>query len=173
LETRIYRSSLVDEIALDQDIYKNTNLDPTRRQGLEIDADWAYTRSFTLGARLAVRQSIFRGGTYSGNHVPLAPRQSLALRADWTPVQKHRLSGGVTRVGTQSPDAANQCRMPEYTVADARYAYTSGSMEWSLGVNNLFDRKHYTLAFGCNSGVTEAIYPEAGRTFTAALRVSF
>jgi iron complex outermembrane receptor protein len=63
--------------------------------------------------------------------------------------------------------------MPSYTTADARYAFTRKNMEWSLGVNNLFDRDHYTQAFGCDSGVTTSIYPEAGRTFTAALRVSF
>ncbi|MDO8889086.1 MAG: TonB-dependent receptor [Hydrogenophaga sp.] len=174
VETRYYRSSLVDEIALDQVIYKNTNLDPTRRQGLELDVDWAYSRSLKLSTRVAVRRSTFRGGLYAGNDVPLVPGQSLALRADWTPVAGQRVSGGVTWVGTQKPDAANQCRIPSYTLVDARYAMQRGNYEWSLGVNNLFDRNYYTLAFGCTGGgQTTSIYPEAGRTFTAALRVSF
>ncbi len=174
IETRYYQSSLVDEIALDQGIFKNTNLDPTRRQGVELDVDWSYLRSFNLSTRLAVRRSTFREGPNAGNDVPLVPRHSLALRADWIPAAGQRLSGGVTWVGAQKPDAANQCRVPSYAVADARYAIQHGNMEWSLGVNNLFDRNYYTLAFRCStSGVTESIYPEAGRTFTAALRVSF
>jgi iron complex outermembrane receptor protein len=42
-----------------------------------------------------------------------------------------------------------------------------------LGVSNLFDKKFFTQAFGCAAGVTTAIYPEAGRAVTAALRVRF
>jgi iron complex outermembrane receptor protein len=43
----------------------------------------------------------------------------------------------------------------------------------SLGVSNLLDAKYYTQAFTCNAGVTNGIYPEAGRAVTAALRVKF
>jgi iron complex outermembrane recepter protein len=183
LEARLYRSAITDEIGYDPNAVgpsssfgfngANINFDATRRLGAEIDGDWKVTPRLNLGARLALRRSTFRGGPYGGNDVPLAPRQTLALRADWTPVSGHRLSGGVNFVGSQHPDFANVCRMPTYTTADARYAVKVNNMEWSLGVNNLFDRDYYTQAFGCAGGQTTAIYPEAGRTFTAAVRVSF
>ena len=73
----------------------------------------------------------------------------MTLRADWTPLAGHRVSGGVNIVGSQRPDFANACRMPAYTTADARYAVQVKNMEWSFGVNNLFDRDFYTQAFGC------------------------
>lgn len=179
LEARLYRSNLTDEIGYDRNapgpfgMGANINFDPTRRQGLEIDGDWKLSSTLSLGARVALRRSTFREGPYSGKDVPLAPRRSLALRADWVPVAGHRVSGGVNFVGSQHPDFANVCRMPAYTTADARYAVQVKNMEWSLGVNNLFDRDFYTQAFGCAGGQTTSIYPEAGRTFTAALRVSF
>ncbi len=179
LEARLYRSNLTDEIGYDRNapgpfgMGANINFDPTRRQGLEIDGDWKLGSSLSLGARVALRRSTFRDGPYSGKDVPLAPRRTLALRADWAPLVGHRLSGGVNFVGSQHPDFANVCRMPAYTTADARYAVQVKNMELSFGVNNLFDRDFYTQAFGCAGGQTTSIYPEAGRTFTAALRVSF
>ncbi|MDZ4126001.1 MAG: TonB-dependent receptor, partial [Hydrogenophaga sp.] len=179
LEARLYRSNLTDEIGYDRNapgpfgLGANVNFDPTRRQGLEVDGDWKLSNTLSLGARVALRRSTFRQGPYSGNDVPLAPRRTLALRADWVPLAGHRLSGGVNFVGSQHPDFANVCRMPAYTTADARYAVQGKNMEWSFGVNNMFDRDFYTQAFGCVGGQTSSIYPEAGRTFTAALRVSF
>ncbi|MDM7941276.1 MAG: TonB-dependent receptor [Hydrogenophaga sp.] len=183
LEARLYRSAITDEIGYDPNAVgpsssfgfngANINFDPTRRIGLELDADWKVAPGLKLGAKLALRRSTFRDGPYSGSDVPLAPRRTLALRADWVPLAGHRVSGGLNFVGSQHPDFANACRMPAYTTADARYAVQVKNMELSLGVNNLFDRDFYTQAFRCTAGQATAIYPEAGRTFTAALRVSF
>jgi iron complex outermembrane receptor protein len=176
LEARLYRSLLTDEIGYDPasgPYGANVNFDPTRRQGVEVDVDWAVQRNLNLAARLGLRRSSFRSGPYAGNEVPLAPSQTLALRADWTPLVGHRVSGGLTMVGTQHSDFANACRMPSYTTADLRYAYQWGKAELSIGLNNAFDRKYYTQAYGCSGGVTTSIYPEAGRTFTTALRVAF
>lgn len=180
LELRVYRSNITDEIGYDPQALgpgkfdgRNINFDPTRRTGLEIDGDWAVSRAFNMSVRAALRQSKFRSGPYAGNDVPLSPRRLVALRADWTPVAGHRISGGVSWVGPQKPDFANQCRMPSYTTADVRYAMTVANMELSFGVSNLLDRKYYTQAYRCSNGLTEGIYPEAGRTFNAGLRVSF
>jgi iron complex outermembrane recepter protein len=180
LEARLYRSAITDEIGFDPQAVgpgpfdgRNVNFDPTRRTGLELDGDWSVTTSLQLAARLAVRRSTFREGPYAGKDVPLVPRQTLALRADWKPAAGHRVGAGVTFVAAQKADFQNRCRIPFYATADARYAVQFKSAELSLGVNNLFDRNYYANAFDCTSGVTEGIYPEAGRTFTAALRVSF
>ena len=179
LEARLYRSSLTDEIGYDPlapgpyGLGANINFDPTRRQGLELDGDWAMSRQLSLGARLSLRQASFRSGPYAGKDVPLVPKQSLALRADWVPAAGHRVTGGLNFVGSQNPDFANQCKIPSHTTADIRYAYQWKKAELSLGIGNLFDRSYYTQAFTCTGGVTNGIYPEAGRTFTAAVRMAF
>ncbi len=179
LEARLYRSALTDEIGYDPIAPgpfgpgANINFDPTRRQGLEFDGGWTVNRQLSLSGRLALRQASFRSGPYAGKDVPLVARQTLALRADWTPAAGHRLTGGLNWVGAQKPDLANQCRMPSYATMDVRYAYQWDKVELSLGIGNLFDRSHYTQAYTCVSGVTNGIYPEAGRTFTAAVRVAF
>ena len=76
-------------------------------------------------------------------------------------------------MASQSPDFDNACRMPSYATADVRYAYQLGRAELSLGINNLTDSKYYTLAYRCTAGVTQAIYPEAGRAVTASVRFKF
>ncbi len=178
VEARLYRSNLTNEIGFDPSAAglvfgANVNFDPTRRQGLEIDAVQALSKTFDFRVNFGFRQSRFRGGPYIGNDVPLAPKQTVAVRGDWQPGGGHRLSGGVSWVSSQHPDLDNQCRMPSYSTADLRYAYTWRQAELSLGVANLTDRKYYTLAFLCAAGETTAIYPEAGRALTASIRVKF
>jgi iron complex outermembrane receptor protein len=132
------------------------------------------SKTLSFRGNAAIRKSTFTSGQYAGKDVALAPGHSLAIHADWIPTANHLLSGGLNRVSAQHPDFANQCSMPAYTTADARYAYVWSNMEVSVGLRNLFDRKYFTQAFGCNSsGVPTSIYPESGRAATIALRVKF
>jgi len=179
-ELRAYRSLLENEIGYDPNAAgpygfagANVNFDPTRRAGVELDVRHTLSPALVLRVNAAVRNAEFREGPYAGKDVPLAPRETLAVRGDWTPAAGHRVTGGVNWVSSQHPDFDNRCTMPAYTTADVRYAYTLRQVELSLGIANLFDRRYYTQAFGCAAGVTDAIYPEAGRAFTAAARVSF
>jgi iron complex outermembrane receptor protein len=179
VEARLYRSLLDSEIGFDPAAPgpfgpgANINFDPTRRQGLELDASHALTRTLGLRVNAALRQATFRSGPHAGRNVPLVPRKTLAVRADWSPAERHRVTGGVNWVSSQHPDFNNACTMPAYTTADVRYAYQWRQLELSLGVTNLFDRKFFTQAFGCAAGVTTAIYPESGRAVTAVLRMQF
>ena len=181
LEARAYRSNLTNEIGFDPQAADpfggffgaNVNFDPTRRSGIELDGSYAYAKNLSLRLNAGLRKSTFSAGPYAGNDVPLAARRTLALHADWTPMANHLVTGGVNWVSSRHPDFANQCSMPAYLTADARYAYQWQNVELSLGLANLFDRKFYTQAYGCDAGVTTSLYPEAGRAVTAALRVRF
>jgi iron complex outermembrane receptor protein len=184
VEARLYRSALDNEIGFDPDAVgpssafgfdgANVNFDPTRRQGVELDWKHALSAGLSLRANLAYREATFRSGPHAGKDVPLVPRRTAALRADWVPVAGQRVSGGVNWVSSQHPDFANSCRMPSYFTADARYAWQfRPDTELALGVGNLFDRKYYTQAFACEGRQPSSIYPEPGRQFTASLRVQF
>ncbi len=177
LEVRAYRSSLDNEIGFDPagnfGFGANINYDPTRRQGVEFDAAWAVAPRVNLRANVALRDASFRSGPYAGRAVPLTPERTVSLRADWSPADKHRVTGGVNWVSSQFPEIGNQCRMPAYTTADVRYAYQWKNVELAIGIANLFDRNYYTQAFNCAGGAPTSIYPEAGRTVNASVRVSF
>lgn len=180
LDGRLYRSALTNEIGFDPNAVgpfgpggANVNFDRTRRAGLELDASYAAAKNLNLRVNGALRRSTFASGPYQDKDVPLVARGALALRADWTPMAGHLLGGGVKWVSSQHPDFANQCSVPAYTTADGRYAYQWQKVELSLAISNLFNNKFYTQAFQCAGGVTNAIYPEAGRALTAAVRVKF
>jgi iron complex outermembrane receptor protein len=182
LEVRAYQSRLTNEIGYDPNFPNslswngrgaNVNFDPTTRRGIEADADWAVNDALNLGVRLGVRESTFRSGAYAGRDVPLAPRRTVALRADWQPIEGHRLNAGLNWVSSQTPSFANACRIPSYTTVDARYSVKVGAAEFSLGVANLFDRSYFNFAFACDGSNPTNIYPEAGRTITAAVRLQF
>ncbi|MFC5523662.1 TonB-dependent receptor [Polaromonas jejuensis] len=181
MEARLYRSALTHEIGFDPNaadpfggnLGANVNFDPTRRSGLEVDGSYAYAANLNLRVNAALRKSTFSSGPNAGKEVPLAPNRTFAVHADWTPLAGHLVSGGLNWVSSQHPDFANQCSIPAYTTADARYAYQWQNVEVSLGITNLFDRKFYTQAFRCAAGVTASIYPEAGRAVVAAVRLKF
>lgn len=179
-ELRLYRSALTNEIGYDPNAINqfgfsgaNVNYDPTRREGLELEVMQALTASANVRVNAATRRARFTAGAYQGKDVPLTPRHTLSVRADWSPAAGHRIDGGINLVSSQSPDFDNACRMPSYTTADLRYAYQWNQAEFALGVSNLTDAKYYTQAFSCSAGVVNSIYPEAGRAVTASVRLHF
>lgn len=180
VELRAYRSNLTDELAYDPTVPNifggigaNSNLDRTRRQGVELEVSRAVTSNANVRAIAARRQAKFTAGPDDGRDVPLVPHATVSLHADWTPVEHHTLDTVLRLVSSQHPDAANECSMPRYTTADLRYAFRRDGLELALGISNVTDRKYYTLAFQCIAGQTSAIYPEDGRAFTASVRLSF
>ena len=178
-ELRLYRSALTNEIGYDPSAVgpfgfgANVNFDPTRRQGVELEVMQALGNSANLRVNAATRRARFTAGSHEAKDVPLTPRHSLSVRADWSPAPGHRIDGGVNVVSSQSPDFDNACSMPSYTTADLRYAYRWSFAELALGVSNLGNTKYYTQAFSCVNGAVSSIYPEAGRALTASLRLQF
>ncbi len=178
-ELRLYSSALTDEIGFDPNaagplgLGANVNFDPTRRQGVELEVAQAFGGGVNLRVNAAARRARFRAGPYAGRDVPLTPRYTLAVRADWSPGPGHRVDGGVNLVSSQHPDFDNACRMPSYTTADLRYAYRWSAAELALAVNNLTGARYTTQAFACVNGTVSSIYPEAGRAVTASLRLHF
>ena len=180
LDGRLYRSNLKNEIGYDPagvgpfgPFGANVNFEPTRRQGLEIEARQALTSTLNLRVNAAFRQATFTDGVYLGNNVSLVPNRTLAMRADWRFAPGQSLNAGINWVSTQSADFGNLCKIPAYSTVDARYAVEWRNAEFAIGAANLTNRKFYTQAFGCNAGVTTSIYPEAGRVLTASVRLKF
>ncbi|MCY7306126.1 MAG: TonB-dependent receptor, partial [Rhodoferax sp.] len=123
VDLRWYRNNLRNEIGYDMSAVgpfspffpgANVNFDPTRRQGLELEARHAMSPSVNLRLNAALRQARFTSGPFAGNDVALVPRRTLALRADWRPAAGHTLNAGIQWVSSQSPDFANLCTMPGF-----------------------------------------------------------
>jgi len=179
-ELRYYRNRIKHEIGYDPTAAgpypgsgANINYEATVRQGLELEIRKEFNSSLGIQANFVARESKFTQGHHDGKDIPLVAGATFALRTNWKPAPSHSVDAGVQWVSSQSVDFENTCKVPSYSTVDARYAYARGQVELSLGISNLLDSKYFTQAFGCSGGVTNGIYPEAGRAFTAALRVNF
>jgi len=182
VELRYYRYKLNNELGYDPTVANanswnglgaNVNFDPTLRQGFELETQYSLSKTLALQGNLGIRDAKFTEGAHNGKTVPLVAGTTVAVRANWQPLPAHSVNAGVVWVSDQHVDFNNTCKVPAYATADARYAYQMGNVELSLGISNLFDKKYFTLAYGCASGGATSIYPEAGRAFTGALRVKF
>jgi iron complex outermembrane receptor protein len=184
----LFRSRVEDEIHLDPFTtgVGNTNLPPSRRQGVELDGRWqpaaglqataayAYTDARFLEGALA--GSPFAIGTnlpLAGRRVPLVPRHKLNLGLSWEPRARLRVSGALTALSDQvldndEPNTLDH-RIPAYHVLDLSVAHTYAWGRLAATLNNALDERYYTYAV--RSAFTPdrySVYPLPGRTLSLA-----
>ncbi|MYM26359.1 TonB-dependent receptor [Duganella sp. FT135W] len=174
ITARAFRHNLTNEIFYDPTLNfgVNTNLDPTRRQGLELDAEQKIDAAWSVSAHYQHVQAKFRAGVNDGKEMVLVPNNTLTTRLAWTG------AGQTADVGVQwvdkqryGSDFTNTCdgEIPSYTTLDARYARKFGQWEWAVSGQNLADKEYFSQAFGCKSG----IYPSNGRQLKISARYEF
>ncbi len=169
----------------------NTNLDPTRRQGVELEGHHALTSSITLDANVTWMQAQFRSGTYagvdlSGKTVPLAPKWLANAGVTWRPTDAFLWNVSAQYVGKSrmDNDQANQfdTELDAYVLFNTKVAYKfTRNIEGALGVNNLLDRKYATYGIRGGNASFEMLgpvanynlYPAPARNFYASLTVRY
>lgn len=179
-----FRSNVTDEIHLDPFTtgVGNTNLPPSRRQGLELNGSWQPLQVLRFTAGYAYTDARFREGVLPGNlfaigtnlditgkKVPLVPEHKLNAGFAWDVAAKTRLSGSLAYVSSQfidndEPNTLGR-KIPAYSVVDLKATRDLGRVRIGLAVNNLFDEKYFNYAV--RSAFTPdryAVYPLPGRT---------
>ncbi|AMG37433.1 TonB-dependent receptor [Achromobacter xylosoxidans] len=169
----------------------NTNLDPTRRQGIELEGHHKLTSSLTLDANLTWMEAQFRSGTYagvdlSGKTVPLAPKWLANAGVTWRPTDAFLWNVSAQYVGKSrmDNDQANQfdTQLDAYVLFNTKVAYKfTRNIEGAFGINNILDRKYAT--YGIRGGdasfqmlgpvANYNLYPAPGRNFYASLTVRY
>ena len=184
LRAALFRSDVTDEIHLDPFTtgVGNTNLPPSRRQGIELDGRWQATPSLRVSAGYAYTEARFREGilpgalfaigtnlAIAGNTVPLVPRHKLNASAAWDIAPRLQLSGTLTALSNQAMDNDEPNtlgrRIPGFTVLDLKLAQKEQWGRIALSVNNALNEHYYTYAV--RSAFTAdrfAVYPLPGRT---------
>jgi len=190
LRAALFRTDIADEIHLDPFTpgVGNTNLPPSRRQGLELDGAWQAAASLRLTAGYAYTDARFKEGMFAGafapfvnlpiggKAVPLVPANKLNLGFAWAAASRTTVSGGLTWVSSQymDNDEPNSLgtKIPAYTVVDLKAARDLGFGRIALAVNDLFDQKYYTYAVRSNFTADKyAVYPLPGRTLALTLEL--
>jgi iron complex outermembrane receptor protein len=173
---RVFRNNLTNEIFYDPTLNgfgANTNLDPTRRQGFELDAEQRIAAAWTINGHYQHVQAKFRAGVNNGREMVLVPKNVLTARLSWTPGSGQTADVGAQWVDKQryGSDFDNSCsgEMPSFTTLDARYARKFGQWEWAVSGLNLADKRYFSQAFDCKG----SIYPADGRQLKLSARYEF
>ena len=177
IAARVFRHRLTNEIFYDPTLGggwgANTNLDPTERQGVEVEGQLALGYDLRLTGQWQRVEAEFTGGPNSGREMVLVPKNVVTARLAWLAAGPHSADIGAQWVDRQryGSDFGNTCstQIPSFTTIDARYAYRTGPWEAAISGLNLADRQYYSNAFGCRSG----IYPSDGRQLKLSLRYDF
>jgi len=179
-QSSVYQMTLDNEILFIPfpPLGANTNLDPTRRVGVENAATWHVSDELRLKGGVTYTRSTFRGGTYSGNDVPLVSRWTGNVGLSWNVYKKLAVFDAVVNyVGDRrmDNDQANfQPMIPAHTTVDVRLGGEWENLFWSVSVQNLFDKEYFDYAVASSStfGRYNA-YPLPGRTFLVKAGATF
>ena len=191
MRAALFRTDVTDEIHLDPFTtgVGNTNLPPSRRQGVELSGAWQATAAFRFTGGYAYtdarfRQGVLPGGPFAigtnldiaGRKVPLVPENKLNLGFSWAAAAKTRVSGALSYVSSQyiDNDEPNtlSARIPAYTVVDLKATRDFGGVRIGFSVNNLFDEKYFTYAVRSQFTTDRfAVFPLPGRTFSLSAEV--
>jgi iron complex outermembrane recepter protein len=173
---KVFRHRVKNEIFLDPTIGffgANVNLDPTQRQGVELEANARLATAFTLSASLQHLNAKFTDGPNAGKEMTMVPKNTATVRLSWLPGNGQNADVGVQWVDSQryGNDFTNTCpaKMPSFATIDGRYARQYGAWEFALSGTNLTNKDYFTTATRCQFG----IYPEAGRQLKISARYDF
>ncbi|HEX8609809.1 MAG TPA: TonB-dependent receptor [Telluria sp.] len=174
---RLFRHQLRNEIFYDPTSNggygANTNLDPTERKGVELDAHASIARDWRVSGNWQHVLARFTEGRNAGSEMVLVPKNVVSARLAWVPGNGHSADIGAQWAGKQrfGDDFANTCavRISSATTFDARYARQLGAWEFAVAGLNLADKRYTSNAYGCNSG----IYPADGRQVKVSARYDF
>ena len=186
----LFRTDITDEIHLDPFTpgVGNTNLPPSRRQGLELEGAWQVLESLRFTGGYAYTDARFKEGTFAGafppfvnvpiggKTVPLVPANKVNLGATWAAAARTTLSGGLTWQSSQFMDNDEPntlgTKIPAFTVVDLKAAQDFDAGRIALVVNNLFNQQYYTYAVRSNFVEDRyAVYPLPGRTIALTLQL--
>ena len=173
-----YYMALNNELHFSPATFTNTNLDPTKRYGVENIVTWRVVEYLRVKAGLAYTRSLFREGPFAGNDVPLVSPWTGSFAVSWDIYQKYLVLDAVTRFFSNrrmDNDQANvQPFIPSRAVLDVRIGGEIDKFFWSASVQNVFNTLYfdYAIASAFVLGRYSA-YPLPGRTYLVRAGMQF
>jgi iron complex outermembrane recepter protein len=173
VQSSYYDMHLTDEIHFSPITFENTNLDPTRRQGVETIASWQASRDVRLRGNLTYTDARFWEGPLAGNKVPEVSPWTANAGISWNIFGPQLWLDAGLRFFSQrylDGDEINANALyfvPSTKLVDLKVGGKVDHFFWSAAVQNLFDRQYYD--YGLDTGSTmfpfNSFYPQPGRTY--------
>ncbi len=168
-----YQLKLEDEIGYNGS--KNTNLDPTRRRGIELEADWKISSALKLKAAYTHINAEFRSGSNAGNDLPQVPQNQASAHVIWDSGKTGTYTALVRYVGDRpyGGDFRNaQPQADSYTTLDLQADWSVHSWRITAKLLNATDEK-YSPFSGYSSTRGLYYYPADGRAFFVTAGYAF
>lgn len=180
-DLELFQLDLNNEIAFDpiqnalQPFGANRNLDPTRRQGLQLQTQFALAPTIQMKAGWTYTQAHFRSGEFSENTIPFVAKNivSLQLNRKW---QTDWLSGLELRYLSKRyliNDNLNQTAIPPVALVNTFITYNKKLWQMSFRINNLTNHHYNDLGVWQTSNATAYYYPAAGRSYWFTMSYCF
>ena len=174
LRGSLYQIDLTDEIGFDGT--SNVNLDPTRRKGAELEADWKISDAWQAKAAYAYTDAVFRSGSFSGKEIPLVPSNQASAQLIWNTGASGLYTAAARYVGERryGSDFANaQGMLAGYTTLDLQGVWNLKPWKITAKLLNALDKKYSPLA-GYSSFYNDTYYyPADGRSVFVSGRYDF
>ena len=170
-----YYMKLKNEIHFNPVTFVNTNLDPTRRYGLELSGSYDISDRLRLQGNYTYMRAKFRDGEFSGKNVPLVPQNTASLTGIWQQSPATDLIVAANFVDNKyfDNDQTNTFAetIPSYYTIDAKISHRYRGFRLTAGINNIFEEKFYD--YGVSSTFSPGVYnayplPERTILFTLA-----
>jgi iron complex outermembrane recepter protein len=176
IRASVFQLDLEDEIGFDGALFANVNFPKTRRKGAELEADWKIAGSLQARLSYAYTDAYFREGVYSGNSVPLVPRNLASAQLTWNAGSSGSYSAAARYVGERRylNDFANaQGMLSGYTTLDLQAVWNLKPWKITAKLINALDKK-YSSAGGYDVFRNDTFYyPTDPRSFFVSGRYDF
>ncbi|MBE3026394.1 TonB-dependent receptor [Janthinobacterium sp. GW458P] len=176
VSVRLFSERLSNQIVFDQSLGQlgfASNLEPSRRDGIAIEASMALASDWRFDAQVRQVHARYDDYSYDGPDLALVPKTLASLRLYWTGQGGASFDAGVQwlRALRYGPDFEHSCLalVPAFATVDGRYARKLGAWELELAGSNLANRRHYGDAPGCRS----SIYLNDARQLRVSARYHF
>lgn len=170
LQSTYYQMDITDELRFDPINFVNTNLDPTRRRGVETIASWQITSDVRLSGNLTYIDAEFQDGPFAGNKVPLVSPWTGSAGLTWNILGPQLWVDANLRYFSQryldgnEINANAQFFVPSTALVDVKIGGTADRLLWSAAVQNVFGEEYYDYGLDAGFGFY-SFYPQPGRTF--------
>jgi iron complex outermembrane receptor protein len=178
MQTSIYNMDLQNEIHFHPALFYNTNLDPTRRSGLETAASYRLSDSLLVRGGFAFTRAVFREGAFAGHTVPLVSPYTASAGVTWNIWQNYLVLDATLRGWGErymDNDQANtQRRIGADATVDLKLSGAVDRFFWSFTVNNVLNALYYDYAIASTFTPGRfSAYPLPGRSYLLKAGVTF
>jgi iron complex outermembrane receptor protein len=180
-----YLVDLNDEIFFDPKNFQNSNIDKTRRIGVEVgqETDLEKWIPFEIGfldklnfvTNYNYQDPEIMKGTFKGSDIPFVARHQASVGLSTTVLEHYNVSFMERYVGARyaiSDFENKSTQIKPYYTLDSKVAYNAKNFEIYAGVNNIFN-KLYTETIVFVDGFGNFSYPSPGRNYKMGVNVKF